>query len=96
MVVDFDPDKSARNEAERGLPFYRVEDFDWPNVIIGVDDRKDYGEQRMILLGPLDGRIHIAIVTPRESDIRVISLRRANRKEVRYYEQEVGRSSRTP
>ena len=87
MVVEFDPAKSARNKAERGLAFDRVNDFDWPNVVIIEDDRKDYGERRLIVIGYLDDRLHLAIVTPRQDDLRVISLRRANTKETRFYAQ---------
>ena len=96
MVVEFDPEKSARNATERGLPFDLVDEFDWSRVIVFEDDRKQYGEVRFLLFGYLDERLHVAVVTPRADDLRVISLRRANTKEVRLYAQEVGRSGRTP
>jgi uncharacterized DUF497 family protein len=96
VVVEFDPEKSARNLAERGLPFERVNEFDWSRLVVIEDDRKEYGELRLILIGNLDGKLHIAIVTPRDNDLRVISLRRANSKEVRLYGQEIGRGGRTP
>ena len=96
MVVEFDPEKSARNVAERGLSFDRVDEFDWPNVLVLEDKRRDYGELRLQVYGFLDGRLHIAVVTPREKDLRVISLRRASRKEERTYEENIGRGSRAP
>jgi uncharacterized DUF497 family protein len=96
MVVEFDPEKSARNAEERGLPSDRVNEFDWSTVIFFEDARTDYGELRLLMFGSLDGRLHVAVVTPRENDLRVISLRRANEEEVRLYAKEVGRPSRTP
>ena len=96
MVVEFDPEKSARNAIERGLPFDRVNDFDWSSIVVFEDARTDYGELRLLLFGYIDGRLHAAVVTPRDDDLRVISLRRANRREIALYGQEVRRTSRTP
>jgi uncharacterized DUF497 family protein len=44
MAVTFDPDKNAKNIAERGLSFERVADLDWDTAVIIVDTRRDYGE----------------------------------------------------
>jgi uncharacterized protein len=67
------------------------------NGALLVDDiRRDYGERRVRVFAMLDERLHIAVVTPRGEDLRVISLRRASRKEVERYERERGRSGRTP
>ena len=52
------------------------------------DTRKDYGERRLRVLGTIDGKLHAAVVTPRGETIRVISLRRANRREERAYAKE--------
>jgi hypothetical protein len=45
----------------------------------------DYGEPRLLVMALLDGRLHAAVVTPRGEDLRVISFRKANRREVRLY-----------
>jgi uncharacterized DUF497 family protein len=63
-----------------------VEEFAWDRVRVLEDDRKDYGEIRLQLWGLIGGRLHIAVVTPRGEDLRVISLRKANTKEVKRYE----------
>ena len=86
MAVTFDTDKNARNIAERGLSFERVADLDWDTAVIVVDTRRDYGELRLRVMARLDGALHAAVVTPRGEDLRVISFRRANRREVRLYD----------
>lgn len=50
------------------------------------DLRKDYGENRYIAAGFLAGRLHILVFTPTADGIRVISFRKANRRELRRYE----------
>ncbi len=85
MAIIFDPAKNARNIAERGLSFELVEEFAWDTVQVIVDDRKDYGEVRLQLWGLIGGRLHIAVATPRGDDLRMISLRKANAKEVKRY-----------
>ena len=72
MAVTFDPDKNARNIAERRLSFERVADLDWDTAVITVDTRRDYGELRLRVMARLDGVLHAAVVTPRGEDLRVI------------------------
>ncbi|HEY1258812.1 MAG TPA: BrnT family toxin [Stellaceae bacterium] len=85
MAITFDPAKNARNIAERGLSFERVADLDWETAVVIEDRRRDYGEPRLRVMARLDGRLHAAVVTPRGEDLRVISFRKANRREVRWY-----------
>jgi uncharacterized protein len=85
MAFTFDPDKSARNVASRGLPFALVEHLEWETALVIEDVRKDYGETRLQVLAIMDGRLHAAVVTPRGEDLRVISFRKTNRKEVIRY-----------
>ena|SRR5271166_3779968 len=96
MPVSFDPAKSERNQRERGLSFELVDRLDWSTALVKEDERRDYGETRLLVFGLIDQRLHVAVVTPRGEDLRVISLRKANRKEERLYGQETQRPSRTP
>lgn len=86
MIIDFDANKSAKNEEERSLPFTAVELFDWEGALFHEDKRADYPEQRFIGLGRIGERVHVECFTPIEGGIRVISLRKANAREVRRYE----------
>ena len=85
MAITFDPEKNARNIGERGLSFERVAELDWDTAVVVEDTRHDYGEPRLRMMARLDGRLHAAVITPRGEDLRVISFRRANRREVRLY-----------
>ncbi len=88
MLLEFDEAKNARNIRERGISFERFADIDAETALSGEDVRKDYGERRLRVLGFIDGLLYAAVVTPRGEKIRVISLRRANRREERAYAKE--------
>lgn len=62
--------------------------FDFESAFYQEDTRKNYGEARYAALGYLSGRLHVLIFTPIDDGVRVISLRKANKREVRRYEQE--------
>jgi uncharacterized DUF497 family protein len=88
MRIDFDPDKSERNAAERDLPFPLVAGFDWESARVVEDTRNPYPERRFVAVGFIGERLHVVCFTPIEGGIRVISFRKANDREVRRYEEE--------
>jgi uncharacterized DUF497 family protein len=63
-----------------------VADFDFETALYAVDDRRDYREERWRALGRLDGRVHALVFAETTRGIRVISFRKANRREVKRYE----------
>jgi uncharacterized DUF497 family protein len=83
--ISFDPAKSDRNASERGLPFDLTMDFDFESALIWQDERRDYGEARYVAIGWIGGRLHVLCFTGIEDGIRVISLRKANDREVTRY-----------
>lgn len=85
MKITFDPAKNAKNIAERGLPFSLVEEIDWSQAIVIEDTRKDYGERRWRAFGYIDERLFAVVFTPRGDAMHVISLRKANEREVKNY-----------
>ena len=87
MEISFDPAKNKHNLASRGLPFTLVEQLDWASAIIEEDVRKNYGERRYLALGFIEDRLHALVFTPRAGKVHVISLRKANQREVKDYEQ---------
>ena len=86
MPISFDPRKNERNIAERGLSFALVDEFEWDSALVVEDVRRDYGERRFQALGMITGRLHALVFTPRVGRVQVISLRKANRREIRLYE----------
>jgi uncharacterized DUF497 family protein len=68
-----------------GVDFIEVAGFDWGRARIRLDVRKGYGELRMIAYGPIAGRLYQVVFTLRAHAVRIIGLRKANRREVRRY-----------
>ncbi len=85
MDITYDPAKNERNISERRLSFERAAQFEFDTATFSIDARRDYGETRILAAGYLDQRLHILCFTETETGIRVISLRRANRREARQY-----------
>lgn len=91
MEIAFDPAKNARNIKAHGISFERVVDFEFETALFQEDDRHDYGETRYKVIGFLDLRLHVLVMTEQEKGIRVISLRKATKGEGKRYEKETGR-----
>jgi uncharacterized DUF497 family protein len=90
-VDDFEWDdaKAAANLANHGVSFDQARDaFDDPFAIDFVDDREDYGEQRLILVGMVEGRLLVVAHTLRGNKVRIISAREAEPHERRQYHEE--------
>ncbi len=51
------------------------------------DDRFDYGEQRLVTLGLLAGRLIVIAHSPRDDGTRIISMRKGNRREQEIYQE---------
>lgn len=81
MPISFDPAKSEKNAAERGLPFDAAEDFDFDTAIIRQVTRFAYPERRFQAIGALGDLVVMLVLTPTADGFRVISLRHASRKE---------------
>lgn len=87
MLIEFDATKNERNLVERNLSFEQVAEFDFSTAIVEADDRRVYSEVRYVAVGFLGLRLHVLCFTPVAGGIRVISFRKANKREVKDYEQ---------
>jgi uncharacterized DUF497 family protein len=85
MRFEFDPEKSARNERMRGLPFGFAGRLFESIRVEWQDRRKDYGEIRINTLGEIEGRVYCASFTRRGEAVRIISFRKASAREMRLY-----------
>ena len=89
MRIEFDPAKDESNKSKHGEPLALAADLDWDAALVWVDDRFEYGETRMIALAPKTATLYYVAFVDREAVRRIISLRRANRREVKYYVQNI-------
>ena len=83
MKITYDPTKNAANIERCGLPFDLIADLDWATAVIVEDIRRDYGERRYRVFGYIGDRLYAAVFTPRRDALHVISLRKANNREVK-------------
>jgi uncharacterized DUF497 family protein len=81
----FDTAKDAANQAKHGVSLALAEVlFAGPHVSM-QDDRFDYGETRAVAFGLINGRLFACVYVDRGAQRRVISLRKANKREVKRY-----------
>ena len=85
MHIEFDPVKDASNQAKHGLSLSMADELDWESALVWVDDRFEYNEMRMIALAHHTETLYYVAFVDRLAARRIISLRRANRHEVKHY-----------
>lgn len=90
-MISYDEDKRQINLKEHGLDFIGVDKvFDYP-VLSWQDNRFAYGEQRINLLGWLQGKVVHLTYTERDEHLHIISLRKATKYEIQQYRQSLSR-----
>jgi len=90
MSLEWDQAKNRTNFAKHGLRFEDAERvFSGPCVTF-EDDRFDYGEERLITLGLLAGRLVVIAHAPRNEGTRIVSMRKGNRREQKAYQERLG------
>ena len=89
MNYAFDTAKDAANQAKHGVSLALAEVlFAGPHRAL-TDDRFDYGEVRQIAFGRIQDRLFVCVYADRGAERRVISLRKANTREMRRYGQDL-------
>jgi uncharacterized DUF497 family protein len=87
---EWDETKRKANLAKHGVDFRDVPEMFTNLMLVGTDDRKDYGEPRKIGFGFIRGRLMAAAYTEREPNIiRIISARKANTREEAHYQEAI-------
>ena len=87
MDFEWDEVKNLSNIQKHGVSFEIARGIFESTILTSIDDRRDYGEVRHISVGRVDDRTVLVVAhTEREGTIRLISARRASRKERRRYE----------
>ena len=91
VACAWDEAKNRSNLAKHGLDFGDVEKVLRGACVTFADSRFDYGEERLITLGLLAGRLVFIADAPRGDNItRIISMRKANRREQKIYQKRPG------
>jgi uncharacterized DUF497 family protein len=86
VKIEFDPAKDALNRHKHGVSLALAARIDWLGMLAIPDNRRPYGEERYIAATPIDDRLYVVVFTIRNDTLRVISLRKANRREIKRYE----------
>lgn len=85
MRFGFDAEKNKENITRHGLPLAFAESLEWDEALVWVDGRFGYDEVRMIALAPQGNTLYYVAFVDRGQVRRLISLRRAERQEVKHY-----------
>jgi uncharacterized DUF497 family protein len=85
--IEFDPAKDEANQAKHGVSLALAAELDWEAALVWFDARFEYDELRMIALAPKTEILYYVAFVDRGQARRIISLRRANRREVNHYVQ---------
>ena len=84
-MPSWDEPKRRDNIENHGLDFEGAEAI-WDNFTVTREDiRERYGEKRLVTFSLLNGEAVVLVHTERDDDIHIISLRRAEKYEARYY-----------
>lgn len=87
MIFEWDEAKRLINLEKHGIDFVDAPKMWAGPMLVAEDIRREYGESRYVGMGPIKGRLMVVVYTHRNQNIvRVISLRKANSREVYTYE----------
>ncbi len=77
--------KDLLNQEKHGVSLSLANQLEWDWALATIDERKDYGETRIIGFAPIADRVYCVVFVDRGDQRRVISLRKANQREVKRY-----------
>ena len=87
MGFEFDPDKSSENKRKHGIDFEVAQRL-WADAGLVEIPARTTDEPRWLLIGRIEERHWSAIITRRDKNIRLISVRRSRDEEMELYESE--------
>jgi len=88
MKFTYDSVKNDSNLRKHGLPLSTAKLLDWNTAFSWIDERKNYDEERHIALVPIGQRLYCVVYVESKIAKRIISLRKANNREMKIYEEE--------
>ena len=92
MKLTFHPTKDSTNFDKHGLSLSEAKFLDWAGALSWIDNRKDHGEIRCVALAPMKHRLYCVVYVDTKVSRRIISLRKANNREIDRYEEETNQT----
>ena len=88
MTATFDPNKDAANVKKHGVSLAEGDGVLSDPLAVTIEDDSAEGEQRFVTMGAnVFGSLLVVVWTPRDDNVRIISVRKPTRKERRAYEE---------
>jgi len=87
VKITYDGEKDAANLAKHSVSLALAADLDWDTALTWLDNRRDYGEPRQCGIGYIGLRLFFVAFVDRTNIRRIISLRKANPREIKHYAQ---------
>jgi uncharacterized DUF497 family protein len=81
----FDPAKDAANRAKHGVSLAEASGIEWETAMVWPDRRREYGEFRYVGIAYIGQRLYVVAFVDRLDGRRIISLRKANPREMKRY-----------
>ncbi|GAB3446380.1 BrnT family toxin [Massilia solisilvae] len=85
MQITYDPTKDDANITKHGVSLALAAQFEWESAVVWPDVRRQYGEARMAAIGYIGLRLYFVVYVDRVGGRRIVSLRKANQREVKRY-----------
>jgi uncharacterized DUF497 family protein len=87
VEFEWDAKKEVINLEKHKMDFeFATAIFLDPDRVVCEDNRFDYGEQRLITFGQIADRLHVVVYVEKDAVTRIISARKANKRERQYHE----------
>ena len=93
-LFEWDQNKNLANRQTHGIDFDEAQETFSGLVFTAPDNRMDYGEERLISIGLINGVVIVVVHTERDGRTRIISARKANRKERQTYNDQLEKTQR--
>jgi uncharacterized protein len=85
VAFEYDANKSAENKRKHGIDFEEAQEL-WTDADLVEIPARTIDEPRWLLIGKIDQKHWSAVITRREDNIRLISVRRSRDEEIAIYE----------
>ena len=86
MIFEYDENKSKINKSKHNISFEEAKELWEDPYSFEIPSPQSEDEERFLVFGQINSKNYTAIITYRDTNIRIISVRRSREKEIRFYE----------